>query len=262
MGPLGDRWVGLIIGNSRLHWARFEGRQLRQTWDVLHLDLTTPKPQTWPEWQQYSPAFANSLKPFPTLWVVSVVPQQQHWWAAYPHCQTLTLTDIPLAGLYPTLGLDRALAAWSAGQTYGWPTLVIDAGTALTLTGADAQRLIGGAILPGLSLQMRSLGQGTAGLPLGSLPESLPPAWAADTQGAIASGVIRGTVMGLCSLIETWLEQFPTTNLVLTGGDSQSLYSYLEQIAGQSSRHPWIKSLKLDAALLLQGIQQLVTLKS
>ncbi len=259
---LGDRWVGLIIGNSRLHWASFEGHQLRRTWDVSHLDLTTRRPQSWLEWQHYSPAFASSLEPFPTLWVVSVVPQQQHWWAAYPRCQTLTLTDIPLAGLYPTLGLDRALAAWVAGQTYGWPTLVIDAGTALTLTGADSQRLLGGAILPGLSLQMRSLDQGTAELPLGSLPESLPPAWATDTQGAIESGVIRGTVMGLCSLIETWLVQYPLTHLVLTGGDSQRLDAYLGQVVSQSSRHAWIHSLKLDATLLLEGMQQVVSLKS
>lgn len=44
--------------------------------------------------------------------------------------------------------------------------LVIDAGTALTFTAADAdQRLVGGAILPGLGLQRSSLAQKTATLP-------------------------------------------------------------------------------------------------
>ena len=53
------------------------------------------------------------------------------------------------------------------GETGGFPMLVIDAGTALTFTGADAnQCLVGGAILPGLRLQLASLGQKTGQLPL------------------------------------------------------------------------------------------------
>ena len=71
------------------------------------------------------------------------------------------LEDIPLEGLYPSLGVDRALALWGAGATWGFPCLVIDGGTALTLTGGNGDGfLVGGAILPGLRLQLQSLGRG------------------------------------------------------------------------------------------------------
>jgi len=37
------------------------------------------------------------------------------------------------------------------GETWGWPMLVIDAGTALTLTGADADHCLGGSNYPELA---------------------------------------------------------------------------------------------------------------
>jgi len=44
----------------------------------------------------------------------------------------------------------RALAVLGAGKKYGFPCLVIDAGTALTFTGVDRdKKLVGGAIDPG-----------------------------------------------------------------------------------------------------------------
>jgi type III pantothenate kinase len=86
------------------------------------------------------------------LSLASVVPNQTALWQDYSNVHEITLDQVPLQGIYPTLGIDRALALWGAGETWGWPMLVIDAGTALTLTGADANRcLIGGAILPGLA---------------------------------------------------------------------------------------------------------------
>jgi type III pantothenate kinase len=56
-------------------------------------------------------------------------------------CSALTQAKLILSrfqGLYSTMGCDRALAAYGAGEKYGYPTLVIDGGTALTLTGDDS----------------------------------------------------------------------------------------------------------------------------
>jgi len=61
-------------------------------------------------------------------------------WQTYPDVHVITLNQVP--PVYPTLGIDRALALWGAGETWGWPMLVIDAGTALTLTGADADHCL------------------------------------------------------------------------------------------------------------------------
>jgi len=63
-----------------------------------------------------------------------VVPNQRELWANYGNLRIITLKDIPLLDLYPTFGIDRALAVLGAGKKYGFPCLVIDAGTALTFT--------------------------------------------------------------------------------------------------------------------------------
>lgn len=82
--------------------------------------------------------------PLPLV-LASVVPSQTLLWQAYPQVQVLTLDHIPLGGTYPTLGIDRALALWGVGSTWGWPALSIDAGTSLTFTGATAAAsLVGG----------------------------------------------------------------------------------------------------------------------
>jgi type III pantothenate kinase len=156
------------------------------------------------------------------------VPEQTALWQSYPDVQIITLDRLPLQGLYPSLGIDRALALLGAGTQLGWPILVIDAGTALTFTGADVNRhLVGGAILPGLGLQLSSLKQKTAGLPLVSLPDNLPWRWAADTAGAIESGVVRGVVAAVKDFIEDWRSLFPDSKIALTGGDRTLLLKYL-----------------------------------
>jgi type III pantothenate kinase len=147
-----------------------------------------------------------------------------------PQAQIITLADIPLKNLYPTLGVDRALALYGAGESCGYPCLVIDGGTALTFSGVDGDRqLIGGAILPGLGLQFRMLAQNTAALPKVHLPDSLPPRWAMDTQGAIASGILRTVLAGVIDFIQAWQQQFPTGAIAITGGDGAWLYQQLSQ---------------------------------
>jgi type III pantothenate kinase len=158
----------------------FAGDRLQQTQHTPHLEAL---PKTW---QNFLPVFKGFpwKDSCPELWVASVVPAQTQLWLQYPNSNLVRLADVPLQNLYPTFGLDRAIALCGAGMTYGWPTLVLDGGTALTLTGADAEAtFIGGAILPGLGLQLRSLHEGTAGLPLTELPAQLPEQWAKDTTG-------------------------------------------------------------------------------
>jgi type III pantothenate kinase len=169
------------------------------------------------------------------LYILSVVPAQTALWQ--PH--GTVLGPIPLGNAYAGLGADRACALWGALKVYGQPALVIDAGTALTLTGADAQgHLVGGAILPGLGLQFQSLGQATALLPdlrpdLRQNPKvKLPDRWATNTPEAMNSGVLWTLVAGLNGFIEDWLGRFPDSKIVLTGGDADRL------CAGLSRQHP------------------------
>ncbi|MEG4441025.1 pantothenate kinase [Microcoleus sp. AT9_B5] len=245
--------IALAIGNSRLHWGLFAGKTLEKTWDTEHLNADTVSPLSEQEKAEYlvqivmrsieevssqnllclpaTPAFSSphtlSLVPLPLI-VASVVTQQTAIWQSYPDVRIITLDQLPIGGLYPTLGIDRALAVLGAGNQLGWPVLLIDAGTALTFTGADVNRyLVGGAILPGLGLQLSSLSKKTAGLPLVSLPENLPHRWATYTAGAVQSGVVYATVAGVRDFIEDWRCLFPDSKIAVTGGDRTMLLKYL-----------------------------------
>lgn len=201
--------LGLIAGNSRYHWGWFQNGQLKRTWHTPWHSPTTTWVQNHCQW--------------PVL-VVSPVPQQVALWQEYDRVKVITLSDIPLAGSYATLGVDRALCAWGASQLYGTPVLVIDAGTAITLNAVDAQGVfIGGAILPGLALQCQSLHQGTGALPQVTWPLELPPLWAKDTVAAIQSGIGHTVVAGLNFYLHHWLGK-----VILTGGDGEWLGQKLQ----------------------------------
>lgn len=256
-----DRWCALIAGNSRLHWAMFLGETLQQTWDCSYAKDAAPFQQ--PDWERHSPALAKiapSTGPMPPLWMLSVVPSQTAFWQAYPNLHSVTLADIPLGNVYPSLGCDRALALWSAGQRYGFPALVIDGGTALTLTGADANgNLVGGAILPGVGLQLRSL-SAAASLPTPSLTESLPPRWARNTTGAIASGVLYTLRAGLFDFLQHWCQDVAVGTIVIAGGDASLLYQNLQSACNEKETIapvPWQNRLICDETLLFQGIRRL-----
>ncbi len=190
----------------------------------------------------------------PPLWVASVVPAQGQGWLAYPQAHALTLAEIPLRGLYPTLGIDRALALWGAAQ-WGAPTLVVDAGTALTITAADeALQLLGGCIVPGLRLQVRSLTQGTAALPDLTGAEFTPqvPLWAMDTPTAILSGVLQGAIALIQHQAHQWRTRYSTGAIALTGGDSALLYHTLTQQVPALAA-----TIVHDSALLFRGLPAL-----
>ncbi|NJN29427.1 MAG: type III pantothenate kinase [Synechococcales cyanobacterium RM1_1_8] len=207
-------WLSLLIGNSHLHWAQFEGDQQIASWDSPPLQGPSQVPQP----------------PLP-LYFASVVPtQSQLLRAGYSQqdqqtlIQEITLATMPLGNLYPSLGIDRALGLLAAGERWGYPVLVIDGGTAITLTGADGDRnLIGGAILPGIQLQLESLGLGTAALPQLDAATLAPAAkqpqrWALTTEGAIASGILHSLASSLADYVDDWQQQYPEGSIVTTGG--------------------------------------------
>jgi type III pantothenate kinase len=252
-----------MIGNSRLHWALFIDKTLYSTGDTFHLSASIIQQlaqcPTLDNWLTAIslPSNLTIIPDYPIPLILgSVVPSQTALWQIYPHLRLITLEDVPLGGMYPTLGIDRALAVWGAGISWGFPTLVIDAGTALTFTGADNhQSLVGGAILPGLGLQFASLRQKTGQLPLleTGLMTSLPPRFAMNTLDAIQSGVIYTLLSGIKDFIEAWWRLFPNSQIVMTGGDSNLLKNYLYQQFPDTAER-----LIVDNNLIFQGIGNLV----
>lgn len=264
----GTSWLALMIGNSRLHWAWFVGETLIAVWDMPHLPpnlvaylvqhqlyfsqcikLLEVATELSPELLTFLPCVPAHLP----LWMASVSPAQTQIWQAYDQSRVVTLDQIPFDNLYATLGVDRALALLGAATEYGLPTLVIDAGTALTFTGANADRqLVGGAILPGLQLQLRSLAEHTAALPHLSSSHAmpLPFRWTMTTADAIWSGVLHTLLAGIQDFVQAWQQQTVGGSIVLTGGDADLFWGMLEQ---QNSG--LAAQIKADPQIIFRGIQ-------
>ncbi len=220
--PARTPWLALAIGNTHYHWGKFRGHQLLQAWD-------TPHPEEPFDFKQFPHVFASEggLE----LWLASVVPAATAQWLTYPHLHQITLADVPLANCYATLGIDRALAAWGAYSQSGGPLLLIDGGTALTITGVDGnQTFRGGAILPGLGLMASSLREKTAALPkIEYAPECVPVRWGLDTVTAIQSGIFYTVLAGVKDFIADWLHHYPQSQLVFTGGSGKLLWDGVRQ---------------------------------
>ncbi|MGD1906360.1 MAG: pantothenate kinase [Leptolyngbyaceae cyanobacterium] len=234
-------WLALVIGNTRLHWAAFDGDHLCATWHTSHLTSQQVAPllanlgdqQQWIALGVTPPRLPNATP----LYLASVVGAQAELWQDYPHLHTVALERLPLRNLYSTLGIDRALNLLGAGDRYGWPVLVVDGGTALTFTAGDDQTLIGGAILPGMGLQFKALGTETAELPDVHLAGAEPPRWADSTADAIRSGVFWGQRAAVLDAAMTWWQEYPQGNVVITGGDGPQIYASLETLSSKANLH-------------------------
>ncbi|MEM9005997.1 MAG: pantothenate kinase [Cyanobacteria bacterium P01_F01_bin.86] len=256
-------WLGLVVGNTRLHWALFSGDALQGTWHTRHLHQAEVdnliahqfRAKAWtslgtlalPQWLDTLGAALSDKGPI-ALCVASVVPAQLAVWQGYPGLQVLTLEQVPLTSVYPTMGIDRALNLLGAGDRYGWPVLVIDAGTALTFTAGDAGQFLGGAILPGLTLQFKALPAHTAQLPQVKVASTLPPRWAQTTAEAMQSGIVYSAIATLQDFLADWYRQYPQATAVLTGGDGPHFLNWL-----QTEKRPKY-TLHWDANLMFWGL--------
>ena len=123
------------------------------------------------------------------------------------------------------VGIDRLLDAVAANLLRGphQPALIIDTGTATTVNAVSADGVFeGGAILPGLHLQARSLHEYTALLPLidvQTLAENRVGAVGRNTNAAIQSGLWFGKIGAIRELTAQLAQSFGKSPLLLvTGG--------------------------------------------
>lgn len=240
-----EKWLGLMIGNSRLHWAYFQGKELRKTWNTLQADTVTEL-ETVLDDELYG--LLQSRIP---LYVASVVPSATKIYLSLPQTIIIDYKTIPLQNIYENMGCDRILALWGGGNHYGFPCLVIDSGTALTFSGADENHCFqGGAIMPGVRLQLQSLFLNTAALPEVEIIGEITPRWATNTPSAISSGVIYTIIAGIKDFAQDWLNQYPHSRVILTGGDAILLASYIKTI------HPdFSQQLIVDPNLIFWGME-------
>ncbi len=143
-----------------------------------------------------------------------------------------------------TVASDLVAAAVAAKESYPLPCIIVDMGTATTLTVVDEKsRYIGGAILPGVGLSLGALAEGTALLPDVDLhaPRS---AIAVNTVESMRSGIVYGTAGSVDGLIDRFEAELghPAATVVATGG--------IAPVIAPHCKHDMI----LDEDLLLKGL--------
>ncbi|MCP9849858.1 type III pantothenate kinase [Cyanobium sp. Morenito 9A2] len=211
------RW--LLIGNSRWHWVESgAGGPLRY-------------------WHHMPPQ--GGLDGCGLEAWAAVGPVEPGW--NLPERLRFDVGRVPLEGLPPWLGIDRALAGWGAWRREqllqpGAAVLVADAGTALSLTRVDGGgHFRGGRLMAGFGLQLRALAAGTAALP------AVPPAalaqglwapgsepWPEATAAAMATGVAQGLAAAVRAAAQELAGSGEPTALWLTGGDGPVLRPLLD----------------------------------
>ena len=152
-----------------------------------------------------------------------------------------------------TLGTDRWAALVAAWAMYRQPTIVVNAGTAITIdalareAGTKNGLFIGGTIMPGLRLMHEALGNNTAQLK--AVHEGATVVFPTNTQDAVQSGCINaivGAIMLMLQQLEKHCAYLP--KLIISGGDAN-------RIAETLKSH--IKRVIIAENLVLQGLQLL-----
>jgi type III pantothenate kinase len=136
------------------------------------------------------------------------------------------LTDAPAE-----TGADRVANIAAAYEQMQKACVVVDAGTAITVDCCNDQgEFLGGAIAPGVMLQLEALHSRTAKLPMVA-PAAPESAFGRNTADAIRNGVfhgVRGMVKELVETYATELGNWP--EIIATGGDAHLLFDNWELI--------------------------------
>lgn len=120
------------------------------------------------------------------------------------------------------VGSDLIVAAVAAIADYGTPLLLVDMGTATTITAIDAEgAFVGGCICPGVKISMEALTGRTAQLPGISLDEP-ERAIGKNTRDCMRSGILLGAAAMLDGLLERMERELGApAKTVVTGGISR-----------------------------------------
>lgn len=148
---------------------------------------------------------------------------------------------------YPEkVGADLVVGAEAAYSHFRAPVIIINMGTATTITVVDETAAYrGGVILPGLRVSLNSLSNNAAQLPYISL-ESPGRAIADNTVDSMRSGILYGNAGQIDGIIDRMEEELgQKTSLVATGG--------LARFVVPHCRH----DIQLDDALLMRGLLEI-----
>jgi len=156
--------------------------------------------------------------------------------------------NVPIKNRYriPTqLGQDRLVNAYAVSKLYAAPLIVVDFGTTVTFDAVSRKKeYLGGMILPGLRVSLKSLAKHTALLP--DLKLKRPREFIGrSTQDCMLSGAFYGLAALTESLIKKIKDKIGEKALVIgTGGDIELISKYC-RVFDKIDRDLTLKGLNL-----------------
>jgi len=256
--PRGEGLIAVDIGNSAIKWTTDSSEDASQrvirrlsidarNWVSQFLDAVDQHRRGRPAELRVASVNAKAL---------ASLRKELHQQGSAIGLRLIRGDDCPMETRvrYPDrLGIDRLLAAWRASRLApGYWVAVVDAGSAITVDCVNPQGIfLGGSILPGISLQLESLGRGTdalgLALDLGDVGNATGQDASAsatsdlvlpgtDTLSAIQAGVWLGTAAAIVGLVRETQRRVAgdddsgesNRRLFLTGGDAARLAPLIE----------------------------------
>ena len=196
----------LLVGNSRLHWAKYSKNQSR----FFH----TKKEEKVPENIDLDQLIWASVGRLPNFLLKKE--------------NEIKTKDIQLSNLPDYFGVDRALACLAALKIIENPLkkdlLIADFGTILSITKLNSNgSILGGQLIPGFLTQLKSMEQNTKNLKVPKKYDIPIKDFLIDTEEAIIKGVINSLTSVINSLFN------PAKDiLVICGGDSELITQSLK----------------------------------
>ncbi|MDO4321221.1 MAG: type III pantothenate kinase [Lachnospiraceae bacterium] len=141
------------------------------------------------------------------------------------------------------LGSDRVADAVAAIHDYPCPLIIVDMGTATTISAVDRDKnFLGGMIIPGLRVSLDSLTMRTSQLPKISL-EPPKKVIGSNTIDCMKSGIIYSTAASIDGVIERIEEELgEKCTVISTGGLSRAIIPFCK------------RDIIIDDQLLLKGL--------
>lgn len=140
----------------------------------------------------------------------------------------------PIKNLYRVkseVGQDRLVNAYAAKTLYGYPSVIVDFGTAITFDVVSGRgEYLGGLIFPGIEMSLSSLHKKTALLPNVELKPALSII-GRDTVNSIRGGILFG-LGAMCDALAAKYRKMlgRKTRFIATGGNASLIKRYSKYI--------------------------------
>lgn len=233
------------IGNSRIAIGLFNGTSLENSWyqSTSNLDATL---KLFEDFDKNNQVFISSVKPSVTD-ALSPRLNEQGFKTEIIKLDSQTC----IKNTYPTMGVDRLANLVAAYKLYGAPnlvTIVIDFGTATTMSVCDDQGIfLGGLIGLGFSKNLEAVGHNLEQLPNLLVNKNFKMEDVTVLAKTTEDSILNAAILGHNAMVSDWIcqcrDKFDKQIIVIaTGGLANVIGKHIQSID------------RIDAQMTLKGI--------